>query len=126
MRLIVVTLIAATLAGCGVAARRQAEDRLNSLVGQHVDEAVKAIGPPTSKEPLSTGGAVWSWDLTRQVTRGGGSITTSTPTLIGGQWVNVPGQMHLPTRGDTRRCLVLLTVSAASRVESWKAVGDGC
>jgi hypothetical protein len=118
------------LSGCAIAQRQQAREahvqRMNELVGQSVDELVKYVGPPNSTFALSEGGSVFEYVRTRQVTRGGGSMTTMAPALVGNRWVNVPQQHAFPVASDTRDCRMLVVVTAARTVESWKQQGRGC
>lgn len=106
--------------------RQQAIARMNSLVGQHQDEAIKTLGPPTSSAKLASGGSVLEWMRSQQQSGGGGSYTTFTPTLVKGQWVNVPQQQAQPVWSQTVSCRILMNVGANQLVESWRAEGNGC
>lgn len=118
------------LAGCETAQRQQASQAhvqyMNSLVGHSADELVKYAGPPNSTFALSEGSTVFEYVRSRQVTRGGGSMTTMAPTLVGNTWVNVPQQHALPVISDTLDCRMLVVVTAARTIESWKQQGRGC
>lgn len=118
------------LAGCSVMQQQKEREahaqRMNELVGKSVDDLVKAEGPPTSTFALKDGGTVFEYSKSRQVSRGGGSMSLSQPTLIGSTWVNVPQQHVLPSFSDTLTCRMLVAITPARSVESWKQDGRGC
>jgi hypothetical protein len=108
------------------AEREAAVARLNALVGQHADEAIKALGPPTASASLSNGGAVLEWRKTEQRSGGGSSYTTYRSTIVNGQVVSIPQQQHSPMWSRTVECRLLMTVAASQHVESWRREGNGC
>jgi hypothetical protein len=123
-------LVLVLLSGCGIAQRQKEREahtqRMDSLVGKSVDDLVKSEGPPTSTFTLTQGGAVFEYSRSRQVTGGGGSVNTTQATLIAGTWVNVPQQRALPVSSVTLTCRMLVTLTPAWRVESWKQEGNDC
>jgi hypothetical protein len=130
LRIGLVALICVLTSGCGIVQTQRAREahvqRMNELVGQPVDELVKYVGPPNSTFELSQGGAVFEYVRSRQVTRGGGSMTTTAPALVGNTWVSVPQQHAFPVVSSTRDCRMLVVVTPARTVESWKQEGRGC
>lgn len=121
------------MTGCVTAEQKEAFKNTNDkYVGKSADELIIDRGPPTSSATLSTGGKVFEYSNSNNVTSGGGSTTVSElvyvpgPNGSTGSWVNVPTQKANPVSSKKYWCKLLFTISPLGIVEKWTAEGNRC
>lgn len=73
-KLVLLLVVVGVLVGCGKG-RQRYEAGLASMRGHHVDDFLKAWGPPQGSTGLSDGGGIVVWH--KSEVRGGGSYSTN-------------------------------------------------
>lgn len=124
---------AAILAGCATAEGYR--QQMETFVGANGDSLLVELGPPVARDPLATGGEIWTYY--REETRHdpGGYRTIPRERRI--TWVDDKGNertrieryedtIYEPPRTWSVDCETRFILDDAGRVIDFRFIGDGC
>ncbi len=136
----VVLALALLFAGCATTANYEA--KLQSWVGQPVDNLVASWGPPESSYTLTNGGRVLQYANQRNMQIGGNTYTTPQTTYNAGT-ANIYGtggyatgtysgtsttyvQQQAPTYNIALTCVTRITANSSGIITNWAWQGNNC